>query len=104
MEFISPSSSREGAVTLLLHYGEVHSRHDRSTSYRSAPRTLETKDSQRALRHLKIAECPNLVSFLEGGLAVPDLRRLELEGCINLKSLPGNMHSLLPSLEELELI
>ena len=79
-------------------------RHDRSTSYRSAPRTLETKDSQRALRHLKIAECPNLVSFLEGGLAVPDLRRLELEGCINLKSLPGNMHSLLPSLEELELI
>jgi hypothetical protein len=26
-------------VTLLLHYGEVHSRHDRSTSYRSARRT-----------------------------------------------------------------
>lgn len=25
-------------VTLLLHYGEVHSRHDRSTSYRSARR------------------------------------------------------------------
>ena len=26
-------------VTLLLHYGEVHSRHDRPTSYRSARRT-----------------------------------------------------------------
>jgi hypothetical protein len=66
--------------------------------------SLCIQKGQRALRHLKIAECPNLVSFLEGGLAVPYLRRLELEGCINLKSLPGNMHSLLPSLEELELI
>lgn len=26
-------------VTLLLHYGEVHSHHDRSTFYRSARRT-----------------------------------------------------------------
>jgi len=40
MEFMSPSSSREEAVTLPLHNGEVHSRHDRSNSYRSAPRNL----------------------------------------------------------------
>ena len=32
-------------LLLLLHYGEVHSRHDRFTSYRSARRTLATKAS-----------------------------------------------------------
>ena len=33
---ISGESPENWTVTLLLHYGEVHSRHDRSTSYRSA--------------------------------------------------------------------
>lgn len=52
MEFISPSSGREGrkpgeldrdsSITFTLHYGEVHSRHDRSASYRSARITLAT--------------------------------------------------------------
>ena len=53
MEFISPSSGREGRKpgeldrdsSITLHYGEVHSRHDRSTSYRSARRTLAYKAS-----------------------------------------------------------
>ena len=53
IEFISPSSGREGRKpgeldrysSITLHYGEVHSRHDRSTSYRSARRTLAYKAS-----------------------------------------------------------
>nr|XP_034893053.1 putative disease resistance RPP13-like protein 1 [Populus alba] len=57
-----------------------------------------------ALYHLTISHCPNLVSFRKGGLAAPDLTRLVLEGCSNLKSLPENMHSLLPSLQNLQLI
>ncbi|XP_034926685.1 putative disease resistance RPP13-like protein 1 [Populus alba] len=57
-----------------------------------------------ALCHLTISHCPNLVSFPKGGLAAPDLTSLVLEGCLYLKSLPENMRSLLPSLQDLQLI
>eukprot|EP00258_Populus_trichocarpa_P028698 XP_024444717.1 putative disease resistance RPP13-like protein 1 isoform X2 [Populus trichocarpa] len=57
-----------------------------------------------ALCRLTISHCPNLVSFPKGGLAAPDLTSLVLEGCLYLKSLPENMRSLLPSLQDLQLI
>ena len=39
ISFVKGESPWNWTVTLLLHYGEVHSRHGRSTSYRSARRT-----------------------------------------------------------------
>ncbi|KAG6742392.1 hypothetical protein POTOM_053263 [Populus tomentosa] len=65
---------------------------------------LLSERSLPALRHLTVRHCPNLVSFPRGGLAAPDLKSLVLEGCLYLKSLPENMHSLLPSLQNLQLI
>jgi hypothetical protein len=46
-------------VALLLHYGEVHSRHDRSTSYRSARRTLATKASNLRRRNFSLIALAN---------------------------------------------
>ncbi|KAL9380330.1 hypothetical protein Peur_025987 [Populus x canadensis] len=57
-----------------------------------------------ALCHLTISHCPYLVSFPKGGLAARYLRSLVLEDCSLLKSLHENMHSLLHSLEDLQLI
>ncbi|KAF2305309.1 hypothetical protein GH714_003621 [Hevea brasiliensis] len=56
-------------------------------------------DSTR-LSSLVISNCPSLLSF-PGGLAAPNLTKLELKDCLNLKSLPELMHSLLPSLVDL---
>nr|GEY82402.1 hypothetical protein GlmaxMp02, mitochondrial [Tanacetum cinerariifolium] len=39
ISYVKGESPWNWTVTLLLHYGEVHSRHGRSTSYRSARRT-----------------------------------------------------------------
>ncbi|KAL2337207.1 hypothetical protein Fmac_011653 [Flemingia macrophylla] len=56
-----------------------------------------------SLNSLKICECPNFVSFPEGGLAAPNLTNLHLEKCKNLNSLPCQMNKLLPSLMTLNL-
>ncbi|KAK7322619.1 hypothetical protein VNO77_26008 [Canavalia gladiata] len=56
-----------------------------------------------SLNSLKIWECPNFVSFPEGGLAAPNLTNLQLHKCKNLKSLPCQMNKLLPSLMTLNI-
>ena len=53
--------------------------------------------------HLEIRECPDLVSFPSGGLCARNLSQILIDYCVNLKSLPEGMHTLLPSLVRLEL-
>uniref|UniRef100_F6GX79 Disease resistance RPP13-like protein 1 n=1 Tax=Vitis vinifera TaxID=29760 RepID=F6GX79_VITVI len=54
-----------------------------------------------SLRRIEIYDCPNLVSFPQGGLPASNLRNLEIWVCMKLKSLPQRMHTLLTSLENL---
>ncbi|KAI5596089.1 hypothetical protein BDE02_03G183800 [Populus trichocarpa] len=56
-----------------------------------------------SLHSLIIRGCPKLVSFPKGGLPAPVLTRFDLADCRNLKQLPESMHSLLPSLNHLEI-
>ncbi|KAL6326178.1 hypothetical protein AAG906_001053 [Vitis piasezkii] len=53
------------------------------------------------LQNLIIDNCPNLVSFPQGGLPTPNLTSLWIIRCKKLKSLPQGMHSLLTSLQDL---
>ncbi|MFQ6656439.1 hypothetical protein Gotur_026550, partial [Gossypium turneri] len=54
------------------------------------------------LNYLEIWWCQNLISFqIEDGLAVTNLTLLWLSSCKSLKSLPEQMHSVFPSLEDL---
>ncbi|XVF83165.1 hypothetical protein PTKIN_Ptkin16aG0111700 [Pterospermum kingtungense] len=53
------------------------------------------------LNSLKIYDCPNLICFQ--GLCATSLTSLWLESCENLKSLPEQMHSFFPSLEDLSI-
>ncbi|KAL1172113.1 hypothetical protein V6Z11_A05G327700 [Gossypium hirsutum] len=56
------------------------------------------------LDSLDIFFCQNLISFqIEDGLSVTNLTRLSLWNCESLKSLPEQMHSVFPSLEDLEI-
>ncbi|XWS07990.1 hypothetical protein CRYUN_Cryun41cG0038500 [Craigia yunnanensis] len=56
------------------------------------------------LNSMGIFNCPNLICFqVEEGLSATNLTSLRLFECINLKSLPEQMHSLFPSLEDLEI-
>jgi hypothetical protein len=48
---------------------------------------------------IDIRDCPNLVSFPKGGIRAPDLTFFWVWNCRSLKSLPENMHILLPSLK-----
>ncbi|WRX12701.1 NB-ARC - like 10 [Theobroma cacao] len=54
-----------------------------------------------SLHSITIFDCPNFVSFPKGGLSAPNLITLYLINCEYLKSLPEQMHSLLPSLHDL---
>ncbi|RVW70278.1 putative disease resistance protein [Vitis vinifera] len=54
-----------------------------------------------SLRRIQIWDCPNLVSFPQGGLPASNLRSLWICSCMKLKSLPQRMHTLLTSLDEL---
>ena len=56
-----------------------------------------------SLQDLSIGSCPNLVSFSQGGLPTPNLRRLWICDCEKLKSLPQGMHTLLTSLQYLHI-
>ncbi|CAN1195575.1 Putative disease resistance RPP13-like protein 1 [Linum perenne] len=58
-------------------------------------------DTLEHLNFLEISKCPSLLSFPARRLHAPNMTRLILSDCTNLKSLPAGMHSLLPSLEEL---
>nr|XP_027109112.1 putative disease resistance protein At3g14460 [Coffea arabica] len=56
-----------------------------------------------SLQFLDIINCDNLLSFLEGGLAAPNLTEIFIQDCEKLKVLPQRMESLLPSLRYLHL-
>ncbi|KAK6279246.1 hypothetical protein POUND7_019513 [Theobroma cacao] len=60
----------------------------------------QTNQDLTSLKSMHIFRCPNLFSFPQGGLSAPNLTWLWFYECNNLKSLPENMHSLLPSLED----
>ena len=55
------------------------------------------------LRSLPIKNCSNFVSFPEEGLPAPNLTRFSVGYCNNLKALPDQMHTLLPSLRTLSI-
>ncbi|KAG6679359.1 hypothetical protein I3842_14G126600 [Carya illinoinensis] len=52
---------------------------------------------------IRIKNCPNFVSFPDGGLRAEKLKTFEISDCGNLRSLPDKMHLLLPSLESLSI-
>nr|POE57942.1 putative disease resistance rpp13-like protein 1 [Quercus suber] len=56
-----------------------------------------------SLRSLEISNCSNFVSFPEEGLPAPNLTRFSIDNCNNLKALPDQMHTLLPSLQTLSI-
>ena len=57
-----------------------------------------------SLQDITIWDCPNLVSFPQGGLPTPNLRELSIHNCKKLKSLPQQMHTLITSLQYLSLV
>ncbi|XP_057499193.1 putative disease resistance RPP13-like protein 1 [Actinidia eriantha] len=57
-----------------------------------------------SLEAVIIMRCRSIVSFPQGGLPAPNLRRFYLLSCLKLKVLPEQMQTLFPSLESLKLI
>ncbi|PSS24445.1 Disease resistance RPP13-like protein [Actinidia chinensis var. chinensis] len=56
-----------------------------------------------SLQSVQIMDCRSMVSFPQGGLPAPNLRRFGLESCLKLKELPEQIQTFCPSLESLEL-
>ncbi|XP_057497437.1 putative disease resistance protein At3g14460 [Actinidia eriantha] len=56
-----------------------------------------------SLESVWIMYCRSMVSFPQGGLPAPNLRRFGLDSCLKLKVLPEQMQTLFPSLESLQL-
>nr|POE95377.1 putative disease resistance protein [Quercus suber] len=56
-----------------------------------------------SLKSLEISNCSNFVSFLKEGLPAPSLTWFRVDNCVNLKVLPEQMHTLLPSLGTLSI-
>ncbi|CAL5183498.1 unnamed protein product [Lathyrus oleraceus] len=48
---------------------------------------------------IEISDCPKFVSFPKEGLSAPNLTSLYVSNCVNLKSLPCHINTLLPKLE-----
>ncbi|XP_040994616.1 putative disease resistance protein At3g14460 [Juglans microcarpa x Juglans regia] len=61
----------------------------------------EQHESDSAASIIRIENCPNFVSFPDGGLRAQKLKTFEINGCGSLRSLPNKMHLLLPSLKSL---
>ncbi|XP_034703094.1 putative disease resistance protein At3g14460 [Vitis riparia] len=57
-----------------------------------------------SLQYITIWDCPNLVSFPQGGLPTLNLRVLLIGNCKKLKSLPQQMHTLITSLQDLRIV
>ncbi|XP_062173913.1 putative disease resistance protein At3g14460 [Alnus glutinosa] len=55
------------------------------------------------LSQIEIWKCPNFAYFPHGGLRAPNLKDFTIKHCRSLRSLPDNMHILLPSLEKLDI-
>ncbi|RYR75201.1 hypothetical protein Ahy_A02g009874 [Arachis hypogaea] len=62
-----------------------------------------SKPPHAALQSLTIYKCHKLVSFAGEGLVAPNVTHLSLIECYNLKALPCDMNSLLPSLHSLQI-
>ncbi|KAG4393203.1 hypothetical protein GLYMA_03G037000v4 [Glycine max] len=58
-------------------------------------------ESFKSLCSFRIYQCPNFVSFWREGLPAPNLIAFSISGSDKLKSLPDEMSSLLPKLEDL---
>ncbi|XP_057498838.1 putative disease resistance RPP13-like protein 1 [Actinidia eriantha] len=56
-----------------------------------------------SLESVIIMDCRSMVSFPQGGLPAPNLRRFRLVSCLKLKVLPEQMRTVFPSLESLQL-
>ncbi|KAG2671274.1 hypothetical protein I3760_14G126300 [Carya illinoinensis] len=63
----------------------------------------EQHENDLAASIIRIKNCPNFVSFPDGGLRAQKLKTFEIFHCGNLRSLPDKMHLLLPSLESLSI-
>ncbi|KAG6679368.1 hypothetical protein I3842_14G127400 [Carya illinoinensis] len=63
----------------------------------------EQHENDLAASIIRIKNCPNFVSFPDGGLRAEKLKTFEISCCWNLRSLPDKMHLLLPSLESLSI-
>ncbi|KAG6621466.1 hypothetical protein I3842_Q025700 [Carya illinoinensis] len=63
----------------------------------------EQHENDLAASIIRIKNCPNFVSFPDGGLRAQKLKTFEISLCGNLRSLPDKMHLLLPSLESLSI-
>ncbi|XP_048330568.2 putative disease resistance protein At3g14460 [Ziziphus jujuba] len=57
-----------------------------------------------SLRYFKLTTCPKFVSFPPEGLAAPNIEEFRIEDCKNLRSLPENMSTHLPSFQSIFLI
>ncbi|KAK7382323.1 hypothetical protein VNO80_01174 [Phaseolus coccineus] len=60
-------------------------------------------ESFKSLSFVHISNCPNFVSFPGEGLSAPNLTRLIVNDCEKLKSLPDQMGTLLPKMEQLDI-
>ncbi|XP_075648760.1 putative disease resistance protein At3g14460 [Castanea sativa] len=65
---------------------------------------LEIRKCRNFVSFMEIKKCSNFVPFPSKGLCAPNLRKIEVSDCENLKSLPETMHTLLPSLMTLRLV
>ncbi|KAH7529444.1 hypothetical protein FEM48_Zijuj05G0184600 [Ziziphus jujuba var. spinosa] len=54
-----------------------------------------------SLTIIELGDCPELVSFPQGGLHAPNLKEFDIQDCEKLRSLPKHMNNLLPSLQSL---
>ncbi|KAM3686022.1 hypothetical protein ACJW31_11G165200 [Castanea mollissima] len=55
------------------------------------------------ISHVASYNCSNFASFPVEGLPAPNLTRFSIDNCNNLKALPDQMHTLLPSLQTLSI-
>ncbi|CAL5183509.1 unnamed protein product [Lathyrus oleraceus] len=52
---------------------------------------------------IEISDCPKFVSFPKEGLSAPNLTSLYVSKCVNLKSLPCHINTLLPKLQRVHI-
>ena len=66
--------------------------------------TISQESKLLSISKLDIYFCPNFVYFSNGGLHAPHLTNISIWGCKKLRSLPEQMHTLLPSLRNLWIV
>ncbi|RXI05408.1 hypothetical protein DVH24_006665 [Malus domestica] len=66
--------------------------------------TISQESELLSISKLDIYFCPNFVCFSNGVLHAPHLTKISIWGCKKLRSLPEQMHTLLPSLRNLWIV